>query len=206
MYLFLPFCILRSKSNLFFRRESYFPPFFLAKLGRFKFSMEVAKQFENAERKRAEKASGGANSKSRKISEPAKKTPVNGGDTNGGGGLGGVGNSNSANQKNRKDSNVTKLPSIHVTNFNTQKTGSEKTASAAAAAAASFNVPSVIVSKKRKERPRRESPDKSAKLDYRRSFGNPDKFTRSISVPGPGPGMVGPIGKFLIITRCINGN
>ena len=47
-----------------------------------------------------------------------------------------------------------------------------------------FNVvPSVIVSKKRKERPRRESPEKTAKLDYRRSFaGNSDssKFTRSI--------------------------
>ena len=92
-----------------------------------------------------------------------------------------------ASKRKESSSNVTKLPSIHVTNFNTQKS-SERASAQAAAAASAFNVSSVIVSKKRKERPRRQSPDKSAKLDYRRSFGNPDKFTRSISVPGPGPG------------------
>ena len=90
-----------------------------------------------------------------------------------------------ASKRKESSSNVTKLPSIHVTNFNTQKNRERASAEAAASA---FNVSSVIVSKKRKERPRRQSPDKSAKLDYRRSFGNPDKFTRSISVPGPGPG------------------
>ena len=118
----------------------------IAKLGRFKFSVEVAKHFDE-ELKKAQ--NGGTKKKISKKEEPVQ----------------------------RKESNVAKLPSIHVTNFNAQKQPESSPTK--------FNAPSVIVSKKRKERPRREpSPEKKAVgLDYRKSFGgkSTEKFTRSIS-------------------------
>ena len=120
----------------------------------------------------------------------------------------------------RKES--TKLPSIHVTNFNAQKNSSNHTTTTATGGGGAnpehspgtastsdlptgpaFKAPpSVIVSKKRKERPRRQesSPEKTLEgpenrhrkrssnnsttpgLDYRKSFGGQtEKFTRYIS-------------------------
>ena len=112
----------------------------------------------------------------------------------------------------RKES--TKLPSIHVTNFNAQKNSSNHTTTTGAnpehspGTASTSDLPtgpvfkappSVIVSKKRKERPRRQesSPEKTIEgsenrhrkrssnnsttpgLDYRKSFGGKtEKFTR----------------------------
>jgi len=146
----------------------------IAKLGRFKFSVEVAKQFDEELSKPSAKGQKGRSEKSeqhktRKISNISNKTKTN----------------ENSEKVTRKESSVAKLPSIHVTNFNAQKEPS---------AQLPFNAPSVIVSKKRKERPRRqnsESPEKIGKnavLDYRRSFGGTsEKFSRSISVPGPAP-------------------
>ena len=160
----------------------------IAKLGRFKFSVEVAKQFDEelskskGQKRATEKAS--ESSKPRKISSSNKTKPKTSENS--------AENSSSKNL-NRKESSVAKLPSIHVTNFNAQKEVNS--------AQLPFNAPSVIVSKKRKERPRRQnsqSPEKSSKnsgvpgLDYRRSFGGcsaSEKFSRSISVPGPAPNL-----------------
>ena len=151
----------------------------IAKLGRFKFSVEVAKSFEEEEKGVTTAATAGSGgSKSRKTSAATKET-------------------SDSSRPHQKESKVAKLPSIHVTNFNAQKTNGGG-AGSATAAATSFNVPSVIVSKRRKERPRREnSPDKKAStaasngLDYRKSFGARDKFPRSMSHPPNSNGAVG---------------
>ena len=171
----------------------------IAKLGRFKFSVEMAKQFDeelskakgqtthqgNSSNKKSEgqppsSASNGGHKRKISSSSKPKKTSMS---TNNEGQNEGQG------LVTRKDSSVAKLPSIHVTNFNAQKDTAQLP----------FNAPSVIVSKKRKERPRRQesSPEKAKKsngnqvgLDYRRSFGgHSEKFSRSISVPGPAPNL-----------------
>ena len=167
----------------------------IAKLGRFKFSVEMAKQFDEelskakgqSHKKSEQQPSSPTKGHKRKISsssKPKKQSVV-------------VGNNEAGTkeEKPRKESSastVAKLPSIHVTNFNAQKDTAQLP----------FNAPSVIVSKKRKERPRRQesSPEKTSSrkpggtqvgLDYRRSFGghSNEKFSRSISVPGPAPNL-----------------
>lgn len=151
----------------------------IAKLGRFKFSVEVAKHFD--EELQGGTSSAAAASGSHKKADPERKISRK------------QEQEHTQQQANhRKESTtsaVTKLPSIHVTNFNSAKAGDEPPPS--------YN--SVIVSKKRKERPRRDnSPDKNARkksskggppvavgLDYRKSFNGAEKFTRSVSHPPP---------------------
>ena len=172
----------------------------IAKLGRFKFSVEVAKHFDEE----LKKIGGNGRKKSAPpamASAASKETAHN------------------SKKASRKESNVAKLPSIHVTNFNSVTSKSDQPQPPRPAndqAQQPFINPQtasngVIVSKKRKERPRREisSPEKEhgrtkrpslqkqpqiskAGLDYRKSFGGSssvEKFTRSISHPGPGPNL-----------------
>ena len=87
----------------------------IAKLGRFKFSVEVAKQFDEELTK--SKESGNGNKKSADINKKKisrKEVAERGGIEP---------SSSSSPTKTRKESSgVAKLPSIHVTNFNAQKT------------------------------------------------------------------------------------
>ena len=169
----------------------------LAKLGRFKFSLEVkqnglavaASNSEADKKDRGGKRKVSAHKQEDNNAKPQPSTQV----------------ANNTSRKEQPTTAVTKLPSIHVTNFNAQQKMQPMPSSAEAVTtskAASFKPPpSVIVSKKReKERPRAsrenresQSPEKSvANLDYRKSFtgGNnskTDRFARSVSVPGPTP-------------------
>lgn len=103
----------------------------IAKLGRFKFSVEVAKQFDEELTKSKETGSGGQsgngsnkksaetnNNKSRKISRKETRETKEGGSEQ-------QPKSSTSPSKSRKlekePSAVAKLPSIHVTNFNAQK-------------------------------------------------------------------------------------
>ena len=106
----------------------------IAKLGRFKFSVEVAKQFDEELTKSKETGSGGqsggngsnnkksaenTNNKNRKISrKETRETKAEGGSEQ-------QPKSSTSPSKSRKlekePSAVAKLPSIHVTNFNAQK-------------------------------------------------------------------------------------
>ena len=105
----------------------------IAKLGRFKFSVEVAKQFDEELTKSKETGSGGGqsgngsnnkksaetNNKNRKISrKETRETKAEGGSEQ-------QPKSSTSPSKSRKlekePSAVAKLPSIHVTNFNAQK-------------------------------------------------------------------------------------
>lgn len=158
----------------------------IAKLGRFKFSVEVAKHYEKEAKDDTQqkttknrKSPREADSKARMKVSPSAE-------------------SNKAADEAAKEAAADKLPSINVTNFNAQKRANAN--EGLQQPVPTFKPPaSVIVSKKRgKERPRRESPEKttldkkrstySAGLDYRRSFGGKnERFTRSISHPGPAP-------------------
>ena len=103
----------------------------IAKLGRFKFSVEVAKQFDEELTKSKDTGSGGqsgngsnkksaeTNNKNRKISrKETRETKAEGGSEQ-------QPKSSTSPSKSRKlekeASAVAKLPSIHVTNFNAQK-------------------------------------------------------------------------------------
>ena len=102
----------------------------IAKLGRFKFSVEVAKQFDEELTKFKETGSGGqsgngnnkksadTNNKNRKISRKETRETKEGGSEQ-------QPKSSTSPSKSRKlekePSAVAKLPSIHVTNFNAQK-------------------------------------------------------------------------------------
>ena len=104
----------------------------IAKLGRFKFSVEVAKQFDEEHTKSKETGSGGqsgggngsnkksaeTNNKNRKISRKETRETKEGGTEQ-------QPKSSTSPSKSRKlekePSAVAKLPSIHVTNFNAQK-------------------------------------------------------------------------------------
>ena len=105
----------------------------IAKLGRFKFSVEVAKQFDEELTKSKDTGSGGqsgngsnnkksaenTNNKNRKISrKETRETKAEGGSEQ-------QPKSSTSPSKSRKlekePSAVAKLPSIHVTNFNAQK-------------------------------------------------------------------------------------
>ena len=147
----------------------------IAKLGRFKFSVEVAKQFdEELTNGKLAASSGGAvggsgqgankkladNSNKKKISRKEKTETE-----------AGAGAEPTSSPIKRKES--TKLPSIHVTNFNAQKNSSNHTTTTTATGGGGANPehspgtastsdlptgpafkapPSVIVSKKRKDK------------------------------------------------------
>lgn len=138
----------------------------IAKLGRFKFSVEVAKHFDEELGGASSSGAAAAVSGHKKADHPERK----------------ISRKQENTRKESTTSAVTKLPSIHVTNFNSanNKVGSEEPPP-------SYN--SVIVSKKRKERPRRNKNSVKggppAGLDYRKSFNGVEKFTRSVSHPPP---------------------
>ena len=89
----------------------------IAKLGRFKFSVEVAKQFDE-ELTKSKTESGNGNSKK---SADINKKKISRKEVAERGGI--EPSSSSSPTKTRKESSgVAKLPSIHVTNFNAQKT------------------------------------------------------------------------------------